>query len=86
MSKLSDIFGSVFSKKKAKSHMTGSAAGMSQKAETFVHCGCTDDKIHDVSIKESFDGQAVERKMCMFHIEKEIDDGKIVAFGHDIDK
>ena len=64
-----------------KSHMTGSAAAMSKIPETFVHCGCMDgDKIHNVSVQESFTGPVKKRKMCMFHIEIEIDKGKIVSF------
>lgn len=64
-----------------KSHMTGSAAATPKMAETFTHCGCMDgDKIHDVSVQESFTGPATKRKMCMFHIEIEMDKGKIVSF------
>ncbi len=64
-----------------KSHMTGSAAAMTHREETFVHCGCMDgDKIHNVSVQESFTGPVQKRKMCMFHIEKEMDKGKIVSF------
>jgi hypothetical protein len=82
MSKLSKILSIIFDKEDGKkSHMTGSAAAMSNISETFVHCGCMDgDKIHDVTVHESFNGPSRKRKMCMFHVEIEIEKGKIVSF------
>lgn len=82
MSKLGKIISIIIGRDSAeKSHLTGSSAAMSNRAETFVHCGCMDgDKIYDVSVMESFGAAGVKRKLCMFHIEAETEKGKIVSF------
>ena len=82
MSRIRNILSAFFKKDTdSKPHMTGSAGAMSNLPEQFVHCGCMDgDEIHEVSVYETFHGPPRKRKMCMFHIEKEMDNGKIVSF------